>query len=113
MVTGNVMSPSPFAEQAMSESVFLAAISLVCGTVIVLGSLRFLRRYLELKHEQRVPLAINGLGDRLERIESAVESTAIEVERISEANRFMAKLLAERSGAAVLPSRPERVITPH
>jgi hypothetical protein len=97
----------------MSESVFLAAISLVCGTVIVLGSLRFLRRYLELKHEGRVPLAINGLGERLERIESAVESTAIEVERISEANRFMAKLLAERAGPASLPSRPERVITPH
>ena len=112
IVTGNVTSPT-FAEQAMSESVFLAAISLVCGTVVVLGSLRFLRRYLELKHEQRVPLAINGLGERLERIESAVESTAIEVERISEANRFMAKLLAERAGPTSPSSRPERVITPH
>jgi hypothetical protein len=113
MVTGNVNALSTFAEQAMSESVFLAALSLMCGTVVVLGSLRFFRRYIELKHEQRVPLAINGWGERLERIESAVESTAIEVERISEANRFMAKLLAERAGATNLPSRPERVITPH
>jgi hypothetical protein len=97
----------------MSEGVFFAAISLVCGTVAFLGSLRFLRRYLELKHERRVPIAINGLEGRLDRIESAVESTAIEVERISEANRFMAKLLADRAGATSLPSRPERVITPH
>jgi hypothetical protein len=43
----------------------------------------------------------------------AVEATAVEVERISEANRFMAKLLVERAGAANTASRPERVITPH
>ena len=33
---------------------------------------------------------------RLQRIEQAVESIAIEVERISEAQRFTAKVLAER-----------------
>lgn len=33
---------------------------------------------------------------RLERIEQAVESIAIEVERISEAQRFTARLAAER-----------------
>jgi hypothetical protein len=38
---------------------------------------------------------------------------SLEVERISEANRFMAKLLAERAEAANTASRPERVITPH
>jgi hypothetical protein len=35
------------------------------------------------------------------------------VERISEANRFMAKLLAERAGTTSLPKSAERVITPH
>lgn len=35
---------------------------------------------------------------RLERIENAVDSIAIEVERISEGQRFAAKLLAERTG---------------
>jgi len=97
----------------MSEITFLEAISLVCGTVVFLGSLRFLRRYLELKHEQRGPIAIEGVGERLARIELAVESTAVEVERISEANRFMAKLLAERVGTVNLVGKPERVITPH
>lgn len=97
----------------MSETVFLQALMLVTGTVAFLGSLRFLRRFIELKHERRTPIAIDGLQERLDRIESAVEATAVEVERISEANRFMAKLLADRVGAASLASRPERVITPH
>jgi hypothetical protein len=97
----------------MSEATFLAAISLVCGTVVLIGGFRFFRRYLELKYERRVPIAVDGLTVRLDRIELAVESTAVEIERISEANRFMAKLLAERTGATALPKSPERVITPH
>ncbi len=35
---------------------------------------------------------------RLERIEHAVEAVAIEVERISEGQRFTTKLLSERAG---------------
>ena len=45
--------------------------------------------------------------DALERIERTVESTAIEVERISEANRFMSRLLEERREAKSPVSRPE------
>ncbi len=44
--------------------------------------------------------------ERLARIEAAVESIAIEVERISEAQRFTTKLLAERP-AATMPRAPE------
>ena len=40
---------------------------------------------------------------RLQRIEQAVESVAIEVERIAEAQRFSAKLLAEKSETPSLP----------
>lgn len=97
----------------MSEGVFLEALTLICGTVAFLGSLLFLRRYIELRHERRAPIAIDGLQQRLERIELAVESTAVEVERIAEANRFVAKLLSDRAAAANGLSRPERVITPH
>jgi hypothetical protein len=110
---GDWQGTIPIHGAVMSEATFLGALSLICGTVVVLGSLRFFRRYLELKAERQRPIAPHGLSERLDRIESAVESTAIEVERIAEANRFIAKLLAERSGAASLPSRPERVITPH
>ena len=58
-------------------------------------------------------------GPRLERIEQAIESVAIEVERISEAQRFAARLLAERGAEAVehraapRPRSAARSITPH
>ncbi len=97
----------------MSEPVFFGALTMVLGTVVILSSLAFIRRLLELKHERRVPIAFDGLQVRLDRIEQTVEATAIEVERISEANRFMSKLLADRAAQLSLASKPERVITPH
>jgi uncharacterized protein YabN with tetrapyrrole methylase and pyrophosphatase domain len=97
----------------MSEAVFITAISMVLGTVVILASLRFIRRLLELKHERRLPIAFDGLQERLDRIEQTVDTTAIEVERISEANRFMSKLLADREAPMSLASKPERVTTPH
>lgn len=97
----------------MSEAGFIGALTLVCGTVVVLASLFFYRRVLELKHERRLPIAVDELQERLHRIELAVDSTAIEIERISEANRFMTKLLAERAGVVSPVAKLERVITPH
>jgi hypothetical protein len=97
----------------MSDILVLQALVIVCGTTAFVASLRFFRRYLELKHERRVPGSVDGLSERLERIELAVETTALEVERISEGNRFMAKLLADRSAPPQSATRPERVITPH
>ena len=97
----------------MSDILVLQVVVIACGTIAFGASLRFLRRYLELKHEHQVPRSLEGLSERLERIELTVEATAIEVERISEANRFMSKLLADRSAPPQPPSRPERVITPH
>ncbi len=52
--------------------------------------------------------------DRIEHLVNAVESIAIEVERISEAQRFTAQVLGQRVGHLGDASRlPERVITPH
>ena len=55
--------------------------------------------------------------ERMTRLEQAVESIALEVERISEGQRFTTKLLAERAQAdpirAVASSEPIRHITPH
>ena len=94
---------------------FLAfqAVTIICATAAFVASLRFVRQYLELRHDRRIAPPPPAQDDRLDRIEMIVEATAIEVERISEANRFMAKLLAERTGAPSPSSRPERVITPH
>jgi hypothetical protein len=97
----------------MSEILLFQAILFLCGTTAFVASLRFVRRWLELKHERRAPDAIEGLVDRLARIEQTTESTAVEVERLAEANRFMARLLAERGGVPLPVARPERVVTPH
>jgi hypothetical protein len=40
---------------------------------------------------------------RLDQLQQSVDAIAVEVERIAEAQRFSAKLLAERSDSAALP----------
>lgn len=52
---------------------------------------------------------------RLERVEQAVESIAIEIERVSEGQRFVTKLLSERAQLKpeALAALPRRVDTPH
>jgi hypothetical protein len=97
----------------MSEHTFIEALSMVMATVAFIATAWVVKRFLELRHERRLPMALEGLQERLDRIENAVESTAIEVERISEANRFVAKLLAERTGEDAAGSPAKRVTTPH
>jgi hypothetical protein len=87
---------------------------IVWGTIGLMAGLRFVRRILEMRHERLLRTPPADVMNRLDRIEMMVETTAVEVERIAEANRFVAKLLAERQGTAIpLPKTPERVITPH
>ena len=50
------------------------------------------------------PQALTETAQRLERLESSVDAIAIEVERISEGQRFVTKLLAEGQGAPALGS---------
>ncbi len=44
---------------------------------------------------------------RLERMEQAIDSIAVEVERISEGQRFTTKLLTERSASPAVPALPD------
>jgi hypothetical protein len=97
----------------MSDILVLQVVFMVCATGTLLGSLRVVRRYLELRHERSLQSTSAADAERLARIESMVEVTAVEVERIAEANRFIAKLLADRTGPATQLGKPERVITPH
>ncbi|MFL5606618.1 MAG: hypothetical protein ACJ8AD_09250 [Gemmatimonadaceae bacterium] len=55
---------------------------------------------------------------RMQRLELAVDSIAIEVERISESQRFMVGLMSEslparRAELGASAGKPERVNTPH
>ncbi len=75
----------------------IAFFVMVAVIVIGLGLLRVLGRRFEGRPQ---PAAISSeMAAQLQRIEHAVESMAIEVERISEAQRFMARLQSERSPA--------------
>lgn len=49
-----------------------------------------------------------GVTAQLQRIENTVDSMAIEIERISEAQRYMARLQTERSEPASLPRTDAR-----
>jgi hypothetical protein len=66
------------------------------GTVITLAKLRSARIIAERGRSLPPP----QLEERLLRIEQAVDAIAVEVERMSESQRFVTKVLAERLPAA-------------
>jgi hypothetical protein len=48
------------------------------------------------------PMVFNDMAQRLERVEGAVDAIALEIERISEGQRFVTKLLSENQPAPML-----------
>jgi hypothetical protein len=79
--------------------------------VIVVGS-PLARAFARKMSNQAIPPAVPAeLQQRLEHMEQAIDSIAVEVERISEGQRFTTKLLAERNPeahAALSASERER-----
>ncbi|HRN53954.1 MAG TPA: hypothetical protein PK788_10685 [Gemmatimonadaceae bacterium] len=71
---------------------FFTVIVLVLGVPIV-------RAWAARKREEPHPRML-ATDVRLERMERAIESMAIEIERISEGQRFVTRLLAERDQTA-------------
>ena len=80
--------------------VAIIAISMVGGTMMTLITSWF--RYREKKLEVDSRRSMPAADDRLARIETAVEAMAVEVERISEGQRFTSKLLADRHQAPAI-----------
>lgn len=76
----------------------VAGLGMVCGmiAVVMFPFARAVARSIEARTNRERSLAPD-VSDRLDRIERAVESVALEVERISEGQRFVTKLLAERA----------------
>jgi hypothetical protein len=64
--------------------------------IMVLGLpvVRLITRWLEPKPVP--PRELSAINERLERIEAAVDTIAVEIERISEAQRFSARLQSEQ-----------------
>ena len=91
------------------EDVAMAAIFMgtIAGTVISLVKMWFKR----LEVRDRARAMPTDVDDRLLRIEQAVDAMSIEIERMSESQRFTSKILAERLPSA-LPSGVSRGISP-
>jgi hypothetical protein len=93
-------------------------IALVAGTLGAWLGARFGTRRVVKEVLDALPSAEQQAiaNQQLSQLSYAVESMSIEIERFSEGQRFIAKLLAER-GSAQLPKppadRPPGVITPH
>jgi hypothetical protein len=89
------------------NAILVPIVLFICGAVTAIG-VPLARAYA--RRMEREPLRQSmpqELTNRLDRMEQAIDSIAIEVERISEGQRFTTKLLAERNNSAV-PSVPER-----
>jgi len=53
-----------------------------------------------------VDARLADISERMAKLDNAVDSMAVEVERISEGQRFVTKLLADRGAAPALPDAP-------
>jgi len=120
--TGQQLTSAPAGLLATAESgsIFpglgsgqVTALSVVF-TVVVLGPLAVGAAVIMLRRSNRAPLppaVFAQTADRLERLEQSVDTIAIEIERISEGQRFVTKLLSEgqRIQALGTPKRAETV----
>ena len=77
---------------------FVTAFAIVIGLPLVRG---MVRRWDREGEATRLPADVSG---RLERMEHAIDAIAVEIERISEGQRFTTKLLSEDRGARSLAS---------
>jgi hypothetical protein len=90
-------------EQAILEDVFVFVgiiVAMGCFTGILISWMKY-RRGKQLPSPDLMH-RLDEIAERMNRIETAVDATAIEVERISEGQRFTTRLLADRAGAPAL-----------
>ena len=102
----------------MGEKI-VSDILVFAGSMAVLGCVTgVIITYLKFGARKLAPRDVTGRLDEivahLNRLENSVDATALEVERISEGQRFTTKLLADRDGASAFADRPRGgSTTPH
>ena len=84
--------------------------ALGCATAVILALIK--RRSQKLP-EPELRRMFGDISDRLSQLDGAIETMAVEVERVSEAQRFTAKVLAERHGPPAVPDKNRGTTTPH
>ena len=81
-----------------------------CVTAVILAVIK--RRPQKLA-EPEFRRMFGDISERLSQLDGSIEAIAVEVERVSEAQRFTAKVLAERHGPPTVPDKNRGAITPH
>lgn len=71
----------------------MAVIICSVGALVVIAGMA---RFIFFRPRAKAPKALPPDDDRMRRLEEAVDAIAVEVERISEGQRFTTRLLAER-----------------
>jgi hypothetical protein len=90
----------------MNEDILIPLMFFVTVIVLALG-IPLVRAHIRQKDRTALPTPLTPeLAVRLDRLESTIETVAIEVERMAEGQRFTTRLLAE--GAALPLSQPAR-----
>jgi hypothetical protein len=82
-------------------AVLIAGVVLGSATLSIKAIASAVVRYQENKLKYSVSLTSGAAEARLERMEQAVDAIAVEIERISEGQRFTTKLLSERTSRSV------------
>jgi hypothetical protein len=96
---------------------FFAFVSILttvgCGTGIIVTWIN--RKSVKQVADPALMHRLDDIADRISRLDGSIDTMAVEVERISEAQRFTARVLAERPSPNVLPEaiRPLGSKTPH
>ena len=98
------------------DGVWIPILAIACAPIIAIGVpiARALARRIEAPAQQppRVP---SEVAARLERMEQAIDAIAVEIERVSEAQRFTTRLLADhgvRAAALTNGARPQHAGVP-
>ena len=92
----------------MNPELWVPAVTTIAIVAIIAGSsYRLLKMWLQRSGRLSIPEAdLQAIRDRLGQLQQAVDAIAIEVERLSEGQRFTTKLLAESvKGTAPIPAK--------
>jgi hypothetical protein len=91
------------------EIVFLNTMEMLLPAIVItvlgLPLVRMIARRLD-RRDSSDPRGLARIEERLGRLEAGVDSIAVEVERISEAQRFTTRLLADRAAGAPVSTPP-------
>lgn len=111
-VTGVAVQPGPIVQVSpdippevvpIIAIIFGSVAIMVIVTPIVRGIMRMIER-----HQDKSLVHGPAVAQQLAQLQQSIDTLAIEVERISEAQRFQSKVLAERSPAKLGEGSPTR-----